>query len=276
MRTTTNRMMIAIIAVIFAVTFTSCKKENDIIPTPNPSVNTPPNIPATPVTPAVSLKPRSIITTENGSSVRKEFYTYDAVGKLKNYISITRNGEDSVLVSANSVSFKRQGSTTVSQVLTYNTDKTFKAIFSSNDQIDFVNNQTKLSRITKVRPDNSTQSVGEFAYTNNNLSIIGAEVRVDINYHNNLPYQKGINEIPLAFKPIFNYKVLEQENATSTVLYNKLIKQVITTFGGSRFETHDYQYEFDANNRVTKITDTVTNTTSSTSSQKTVISTISY
>ena len=96
--------MIAIIAVIFAVATTSCKKENDV--TPNPSVNTPPSIPATPVTPAVSLKPRSIITTENGSSVRKELYTYDAVGKLKNYISITRNGEDSVLVSANSVSFK--------------------------------------------------------------------------------------------------------------------------------------------------------------------------
>jgi len=222
------------------------------------------------------MKPRSIVTSENGTSVRKEFYNYDATGKLKNYVSITRNGEDSVLVNGNSVAFKRQGANAVSQVLTFNTDKTFKAVFSATDQTDFVNNQTKLSRITKARPNNTPLTLGEFAYTNNNLSSIGAEVRIDINYYDNLSYQKGINEIPLAFKPIFNYKVMEQENSTTTVLYNKLIKQVITSFGGSRFELHDYVYDFDASNRVIKITDTVTNTTANSSTQKVLVSNIAY
>jgi hypothetical protein len=271
----TTRSIVAMMVIFFAVSISSCKKEDSIVPN-NPNVPTTPVAPTIPVTPAVSMKPTSIITSENGTSVRKEIYKYDATGKLNNYVSITRNGEDSVLIADNRVAFKRQGANVVSQVLTFNTDKTFKAIFSATDQTDFVNNQTKLSRITKARPNNTPLTVGEFAYTNNNLSSIGAEIRIDINYYNNLPYQKGINEIPLAFKPVFNYKVMEQENATTSILYNKLIKQVITNFGGSRFELHDYVYDFDTSNRVIKITDTVTNTTANSSTQKVLISNITY
>jgi hypothetical protein len=271
----TIRSIVAMMVIFFAVSISSCKKEDSIVPN-NPNVPTTPIAPTIPVTPAVSMKPTSIITSENGTSVRKEIYKYDATGKLNNYVSITRNGEDSILISSNSVAFKRQGGNAVSQVLTFNTDKTFKAVFSATDQTDFVNNQSQLSRITKARPNNTPLTVGEFAYTNNNLSSIGAEIRIDINYYNNLPYQKGINEIPLAFKPVFNYKVMEQENATTSVLYNKLIKQVITNFGGNRFELHDYVYDFDANNRVIKITDTVTNTTTNSSTQKVLVSNITY
>jgi len=271
----TTRSIVAMMVIFFAVSISSCKKEDSIVPN-NPNVPTTPVAPTIPVTPAVSMKPTSIITSENGTSVRKEIYKYDATGKLNNYVSITRNGEDSVLIADNRVAFKRQGANAVSQVLTFNTDKTFKAIFSATDQTDFVNNQTKLSRITKARPNNTPLTVGEFAYTNNNLSSIGAEIRIDINYYNNLPYQKGINEIPLAFKPVFNYKVMEQENATTSILYNKLIKQVIINFGGSRFELHDYVYDFDTSNRVIKITDTVTNTTTNSSTQKVLISNITY
>ncbi len=65
------------------------------------------------------------------------------------------------------------------------------------------------------------------------------------------------------------------ENATSTVLYSKLIRQVIMDFGNRR-ELHDYTYTFDANNRVTQIRDTQTTVTSTSSVQKVFVSSVSY
>ena len=182
---------------------------------------------------------------------------------------------DSVLVRQNNVSFKTPGSNTINQSLTFNADKTFDALFSATDQIDFENNQTKLSRMTKARPNSTPLNVGVFNYTNNNLSSIGAEIRIDINYHDNLPYQKGINEIPIALKPVKFYKIIEMENTTTSVLYSKLIRQVILDFGNRR-ELHDYTYTFDANNRVTQIRDTQTTVTSTSSVQKVFISSVSY
>lgn len=267
----TIRRTVAMMVIFFAVAATSCKKETEVIPlTP-----TAPTAPVTPVTPAVSMKPVNIVTSENGVAIRKQIYGYDAQGKLVKYESIAASS-DSITLSNNSIAFRRHGSNTVSQVLTLNTDKTFKSLFTSSSQADFENNQTKLSRLLQTRTDGSVSTVAAFFYTGNNLSTLGAEIRIDVNYYNNLPYQKGINEIPVLMKPIKFYKLLEQENTTSTTLYDKLIHQVIIKTSASRFETHEFTYVFDANNRVTKITDIVTNTSSTSSSQKTLVSTVSY
>lgn len=264
--------MASMMLIFFAVAATSCQKENDIAPT-TPTV---PAIPSTPVTPAVSLKPVSITTTQSGAVLRTQTYQYDTQGKLTKYESVGGGTSDSVLVRENNIIFKRPGSNNVLQSLVFNGDKTFKALFSATQQFDFANNQTQLRTFSSLGANNIPINRGEFVYTNNNLSRLSSEIRVDVNYFDNLPYQKGINEIPVALKPIQYYKIMEQENATTTVLYSKLIRQVILTFGGGRFETHDYSYSFDANNRVALITDTVTSVTASTSVQKVLRSTISY
>lgn len=268
----TIRSMVAIMVICFAVGTTSCKKEEAIAPT-TPAA---PAIPVTPVTPAVSVKPLAIITTENGTNVRKQIYEYDAQGKLQKYMSIDRNlGLDSVLLRSNNLAFKTSESANIAQSLVLNSDKTFKSLFISNEQTDFVNNGNKLGSMQRIRANNTPLAVGGFQYSNNNLSVIGAEIRVDINYHENLPYQKGINEIPVLLKPLKFYKIMEMEDATSTLLYNKLIRQVIMNFG-NRKELHEYSYTFDANNRVTEIRDVQTFITSIASTQKTLISTINY
>jgi len=273
MKKTSIRSIVTMMVIFFIVAATSCNKDNEIAPTAPPV----PAIPPTPVTPAISLKPIFIETKENGNTIRKQSYAYDSQGKLAKYESSTgvASTSDSVLVRQNNVSFKTPGSNTINQSLTFNADKTFDALFSATDQIDFENNQTKLSRMTKARPNSTPLNVGVFNYTNNNLSSIGAEIRIDINYHDNLPYQKGINEIPIALKPVKFYKIIEMENTTTSVLYSKLIRQVILDFGNRR-ELHDYTYTFDTNNRVTQIRDTQTTVTSTSSVQKVFISSVSY
>jgi hypothetical protein len=267
----TIRSMAAMMAIFFAVAATSCQKENEISPaTPTPT-------PVIPVTPAVSTKPTFILTTENGSSVRKQVYLYDVQGKLTKYESLSSaSTSDSVSLANNSMAFFRHGSATVSQVLTLNADKTFKSLFFGDSQIDFANNQAQLRQMQRLNAVGSTVGIAEFVYSGNNLITIGPEIRIDINYYNNLPYQKGINEIPFGLKPIKFYKILEMENATSTVLYNKLISQAIIAYGGSRFETHDYTYVFDNNNRVTEINEIITTTTPTSTSQRILSSIVSY
>jgi hypothetical protein len=274
MKKTFIRSIVTMLVIFFAVTTTSCNKDNEIAPTAPPV----PVIPPTPVAPAISLKPIFIETKENGNIIRKQSYAYDSQGKLAKYESSTgvASTSDSVLVRQNNVSFKTPGLSTINQSLTFNADKTFDALFSATEQIDFENNQTRLSRMTKSRPNSTPLTVGVFNYINDNLSTIGSEIRIDISYHDNLPYQKGINEIPVGFKPIKFYKIMEMENASNTVLYNKLIRQVIITSGGGRFETHDYTYDFDSNNRVTQIRDTQTTVTSTTSVQRVFISNVLY
>jgi hypothetical protein len=250
------RTITALILVLFTITVSSCKKESA-------------------VTPEVSFKPTKIITTENGATIRIQRYMYDAQGKLANYESIGNGTSDSVLIRAGSIAFKRPGNTEVSQVLTFNADQTFKAIFSASEQTDFVNNQTKLSRITKARPNNTPLSLGVFNYTNDNLNSMISEIRLDISYHNDLPYQKGINEIPVVFKPIQFYKIMEQENTTTMQLYSKLIKSIMLDFG-NRQERHDYTYTFDAEDRVTEINELVTIITPASTNLLELISTVSY
>ena len=272
----TIRSIVAMMVIFFAAATTSCKKESEITPT-TPQTPTAPVIPVTPVTPAVSTRPTFILTTENGSAVRKQVYQYDAQGKLKKYESLTSgNTSDSVSVSTNRLGFFRHGSANVSQVLVLNTDKTYKSLFFSSSQVDFENNQNKLSRILQTRTDGSVSAVAGFSYTGNSLNSMSAEITISINYYNNIPYQTGINEIPVAVKPLKYYKLLEQENATSTILYDKLIRQVILQLSASRIETHDFAYTFDSNNRVTQITDTVKLSNGNASAQKVFVSTITY
>jgi len=271
------RSMIALALIIFAASTTSCKKEDDV--RPNNTTPVAPIIPVTPpiVTPAVSMKPVVLLTTQNGVLIRKQQYQYEANGNLKRYISTENNVSDSVVISSDlaSVDFRMHTSSSLRNTLQLNTDKTFKSLTFGSTQINFVNSQTKLASMTQFRANGTSFTAAQFQYSNNNLSAIGAEARFDFNYYDNLPYQKGINEMPILLKPIQFYKVMELENATTTTLYNKLLRQAIIDFG-SRKELHAYEYVMDANNRVTQITDTITNVTSTTSTQKVLITSVSY
>jgi len=278
------RSMIALALIIFAASTTSCKKEENITPSNTPTTPTtpvtPPVVPVTPpvvVQPSVSMKPKNITTTENGVIIRKQSYQYEANGKLKRYISTENNLSDSVVISSDgtSVDFRMHTTSNVRNTLQLNADKTFKSLAFGSTQINFTNSQTKLSSMTQSRTNGSTFIAAQFQYTTNNLSVVGAEARFDFNYYDNLPYQKGINEMPILLKPIQFYKVMELENATTTILYNKLLRQAIIDFG-NRKELHAYAYVMDTNNRVIQITDTVTNVTSTTSTQKVLVSTIAY
>lgn len=266
------RNMAAVAVVVFAALVSACKK-NEIAPVTPPSSGTPPVV-AQP--PTVNAQPRVISTVENGVTIRTQTYEYDSQGNLTRYASKSGNVVDSVLIRSNNVAFKLANASTIAASLLFNTDKTFKTFFLSSDQIDFENNQTKLARMTKPGANNTPVTLGIFTYTNSNLSKIGAEITIDINYYENLPYQKGINELPTTFKPLKFYKVMELENTTSTILYNKLIRQVIIGLGTANVKTHQYSYSFDANNRVTGITEVITSTNNSSTTQTTKVSTISY
>ncbi|MFN8236787.1 MAG: hypothetical protein U0T77_01335 [Chitinophagales bacterium] len=269
----TIRSRIAMMVVLFAVAATSCQKENEIAPVT-------PVVPTTPVTPAVSMKPRFITTSENGINLRKEEYRYDDQGKLTLYISgsSTAAGVDSVEMQTNAVTFRLQnGNSRRREVLTFNADKTCSSIFSAADQANFVNNQLKFNSVELVRANNTPLRAIQFTYQGNKISRIQTELQfIDINYYENLPYQKGINEIPIGLKELKYFKTMEIENITSSIAYDKLIKQIIITNGRGNTELHDYAYVLDTNNRVTKITDTVTFTTPSTSSQRVFVSAIAY
>ncbi len=281
----TIRSRVAMMVVIFAVAATSCQKENNITPNPGNGVVTPPpaNIPVTPPAPAVP-QPRFISTTVNGTTIKLETYEYDAQGKLKSYVSKNETSLDSVIIQPDRtliISNRNSGSRQLT-ALSLNADKTFKqmdllsSVTGGNiiDQAFFKNTQFRIDSVVQSVNNPASLKIG---YIGNKLNSIelGAQ-KINVNYFENLPYQKGINEIPVKFLPIRYLKVLEQGGISSTSLYNKLICQVIINNGNSRFELHDYVYEFDAQSRVTKITDTITFTTASTSTQKVAISVISY
>jgi hypothetical protein len=181
----TIRSRVAMMVILFAAAATGCKKESEI--TPGNGINTPP---VNPVATAVSTKPRSIITSENGTDLRKQIYEYDAQGKLTKYES-TGTSSDSVLVNGNSVTFKRPGSNNAVLVLTFNPDKTFKASFTANTQFDFINNQSKLSRMTQASPNNIPATDAVFNYTNNNIGSMASEIRVELDYFDNPAIPKG-------------------------------------------------------------------------------------
>ena len=277
----TIRSMAAMMVILFAVTTTSCQKENEITPNPGTGVTTPPvnNTPppvAVPPLPAVNTKPRFITTVANGSTVRSQGYEYDSQGKLIRYFSKNTASVDSVILSGNVALFKtaRNSGTSV-QKLIMNSNKTMRNLISDNIELRFEHNQNKINTLTQSIDGGTFNTVARMDYLDDNLSAINGEAVISYTYYNNLPYQKGINELPTALKPFQYYKVLEQEEATSNVLYKKLLKQSVLNTGGRR-EMHEFVYAFDSDNRVSKITETITITVSGNSTQKTSESIISY
>ncbi len=276
----TIRSMAAIAAVIFAVAATGCQKENEITPNPGTGVTPPPVV--SPPAPAVVPKPREITTITDGVVSRIQTYTYDSQGKLSIYVSKNETSVDTVVIQTEQASIRtiRNNGTRVNLALRINANKTYKrmdVLSSSNTTTEsaiFNSTQFKIDSITK---QGLNFPLAKFDYISNNLNGIQTEVqKINVNYYNNLSYQKGINELPIFITPIRYYKVLEQEDATTTHLFNKMLKQIIINNGAGRFELHDFVYEFDSQNRVRKITDTITLTTSSSSVQKTAVTTITY
>ena len=276
----TIRSMAAIAAVIFAVAATGCQKENEITPNPGTGVTPPPVV--SPPAPAVVPKPREITTITDGVVSRIQTYTYDSQGKLSIYVSKNETSVDTVVIQTEQASIRtiRNNGTRVNLALRINANKTYKrmdVLSSSNTTTEsaiFNSTQFKIDSITK---QGLNLPLAKFDYISNNLNGIQTEVqKINVNYYNNLSYQKGINELPIFITPIRYYKVLEQEDATTTHLFNKMLKQIIINNGAGRFELHDFVYEFDSQNRVRKITDTITLTTSSSSVQKTAVTTITY
>ena len=215
MKTIKNKIAIMIFLSISILS--ACKKEEAVTPI-SPSTPTAPTIP---VIPAVSMKPIHVFTTENGATIKSQNFNYNTQGVLVKYDVKSSTGIDSVIINSNSVAFKKNTSNNVVASLTLNTDKTFKSLFQGNDQFFFEHNNTQLLSLFKIIPNNASQQTAQFNYTNNTLTTIFAEIRIDINYHNNLPYQKGINELPVALKPIQFYKAIELSNISTSVLYNK-------------------------------------------------------
>lgn len=274
--------MAAMMVILFAATATGCQNENEITPNPGSGVTTPPVV--TPPAAVSVPKPKEIITVVNGMTTRIQSYTYDSQGMLTIYASKNEASVDSVIMQPNQVSYRsiRSGGLRVNMGLALNSNKTYKRVdlLSSStggvvDQAIFNHNaQFRIDSITQPRTD---LPLARFDYISNNLNGIQMEVqKINVNYSHNLSYQKGINEIPFSITPVKYFKLLEQEDATTTQLYNKLLKQIIINNGTGRFELHDFVYEFDGQNRVSKITDTITFTTSSTSVQKIAVSTITY
>jgi len=283
MKTTNQiRSMATVMVLLFVVTATGCQKENEITPNPGTGVTPPPVV--SPPAPAVVPKPREITTITDGVVSRIQTYTYDSQEKLSIYVSKNETSVDSVIMQSDQqVSFRtvRNNGSKQNVVLSLNANKTYKRMDLLSPVTGGVADQAVINntqfRIDSIMQPRTGLPLGKFNYISNNLNAIQTEVqRINVNYFNNLPYQKGINEILLPSTPLKYYKLLEQEDITTTHFFDKLMQQVIINIGSGRFELHDYSYEFDNENRVTKITDAITFTTSGSSVRKIAVSTITY
>ncbi len=275
------RSMAAIAAVIFAIAATGCQKENEITPNPGNGVITPPI-----VVPGVNMKPKKITTTDGGVVEYEEFYTYDSQNHLLLYLKKKNHLSDSVRIKSGFVDIiTNSGGLIYKETLTLNPDKTFKHIAQKdpnggNIEFDCLNSQIKLSRIVRLRANTTPKTILVANYlTNPDIAEIQVEEsKYIISYYNNLPYQKGINEISGEFYSLRYFKVMEQEDATTMFLYNKLIKNITLVSNSSLIrEVHDFTYEFDSSNRVTVVKETIRmNFSSNTPSRTTLIHTYSY
>lgn len=82
MKTTTKRMMIALFAVIFAATITSCKKENNIVP----------QTPAVVVSPLTGNWMREVQISSGKKEVTIETIKADLTGEIETKIVRTNDG----------------------------------------------------------------------------------------------------------------------------------------------------------------------------------------
>jgi hypothetical protein len=260
MKTTTNRMMIAIIAVIFATTFTSCKKENEVAPNGNSNNNTPA---------AVNEKPLSIITKDASNRIiLEEKFTY-ANNNLVKYVAKSANRTDSIIVfqSANQNGYKNiisdRNFSIQPQTMFLSNDKQMHDFNTTNTAVTnnfVINTNSTIKNV--VNSANNQQFLIKFAqYENGNISSfivngIGVDT-VKVTYDESVGFKKGINELPVSFAPFKLFKVLELNNMTTTLMYSKLIKMVTLKNNKptNNFTVHQYDYTLDSKGRISTIVD---------------------
>lgn len=269
MKTTAQRMMIAIIALVFAVSTPSCKKESTITPGD------------------VSFKAKSIITKENGIVVRTQTYEYDSNNKITKYVSAEGNRRDSMELTGNNVLFKSRidGSTKTTETLKFNIDKSLSEISETN----FVSSTTEtlftdFSAISATTSgltaliNNSAEIILSFKYTEGNLSALssnGGHDKMVFTYLNNAAFQKGINELPVVSMSLKYHKIIEQEDRANYAFSNKLINTVTLSLDAVIKRIHSYAYIRDAQGRIVTINETISFPSSSTA-DKILVHTITY
>ena len=259
--TTTNRMIMAITAVIFAATITSCKKENDITPNSNSNQNN--------TLTGVNEKPVSIITRDaNNRIILEEKFTY-ANNNLVKYVAKSANRTDSVIVfqSASQNGYKNiiadRNFSIQPQTMFLSSDKQMHDFNTTNTAVTnnfVINSNSTIKNV--VSSTNSQQFLIKNAqYENGNISSfivngIGIDT-VKVTYDESVGFKKGINELPVNFAPFKLFKVLELNNMTTTLMYSKLIKMVTLKNNKltNNFTVHQYDYTLDSKGRIISIVD---------------------
>jgi hypothetical protein len=238
------RSGIALLAFAFAALATACTQSdgNEAIP---------------PVDPSISIRPARIITLENGIEIRRQDYQYKPDGKLRMYISHAEQDIDTVILQSNGMEIRRKrGSDLVREFLFLNADKAYANFRTTESGVsfDFENSGNHLSRIFKSGPNAFQTLIAQTTYENGSLAgILSEDTEIRITYYNELPYQKGVNELPTEFSAFTYYKIAESEMLTSTLFYNKLIREYSIIENGILEDKHEYAYTFDNLGRVMEI-----------------------
>ncbi len=251
MKTTAKKMMMAMIAFVFAATTTSCKKESGIIP-------------STP-TPTVSLKPKSIVTTEDGVAgvFRTQTYEYDSRNHLTKFVSVSATTKDSLIFNSAGIGFLRMVNGTIrsKELLKLNSDKSLRQLVISGNSSTLV--LTPLFTDLPGSPNTLTSlsdasNLIEFTYLDKNLRSINVNTEsVSYTYYDNIRYQKGINEIQSESTALLYHKIAEQEDMINYSLFSKLIHTVTIKLGNDVKKIVTYNYVLDEQGRVTKIFETI-------------------
>jgi hypothetical protein len=217
---------------------------------------TEPGPPGNAIIDVVSLKPSSIITTKNGEEISREIYQY-RLGALTHYIRLLPGETDSMVLLGDSVQYRRIfASHSTREMLLLNNNKTFQRYRTGSlagTEFVFQNRIFELNRVLIERPDSGPELMMLFEYSDQRiLSYTLYNSNTTISYYDDLPYQKGINELPVANTALLIHKILEQENATSMRLYDKLFRETEMQSGPFGKRT-TYSYEFDEHQRVKTI-----------------------
>ncbi len=246
-KVTTSRSIVALMVIFFAVAATGCKKENEIVPNGT--------------SPTVSIKPKSIITKEVGTpgNFRVQTYGYDSQNKLTKFISSSGTTRDSLVLFRDGIGFIRRvnGSIESKEFLIFNSDKSLKELNVSSRSraitLTPVFATLQGSPVTLVGLNNSSINLG-FTYLDNNVKSIGINTEsLTYTYYNNLPFQKGINEMQVESAALMYHKVAEQENMTNYTFFSKLLHTVTVKDGNTVRRVDTYSYIHDEHGRVKTI-----------------------
>ncbi|MFN8295466.1 MAG: hypothetical protein U0T69_04685 [Chitinophagales bacterium] len=244
----TIRSIVAMMVIFFAVSTTSCKKESEISPANNN-------------TPTVSFKPKSIVTTKDGDpgNFRLQTYEYNNQNKLTKFVSVSGSTKDSLVLIADGIGFIRKNNAAVrtKEFLSFNPDKSLKelSVSSSSGLISLSPVFVALpnSNSTLVNLANANINIG-FSYLDGNLRTLSVDQEsVSYTYYNNLPFQKGINELQVESTALMYHKLAEQENMTNYSLFSKLLHTVTATDRGVVRRVDTYNYVMDEHGRVVTI-----------------------